>query len=91
MLDQLKKLEAVARRLDPEAQVRANWTEAVTNYANEFLNRIESSNAYSDDGDPLLIDRTEFSENGKPLDELIDILKDGIDTTGINPASGGHE
>lgn len=87
----IEQLEARARLLEPEPDRRAEWLQTVEKYAEDFLQRIERLPAYNhrpDRGRGLL--EVPIGEQAIPLDALLAILKKEVDSTGINPASGGH-
>ena len=90
MLDQIKELEELSRMLEPGPEVRSEWTHLVTDYTEHFLQTITTRKAYNTGGNPEAIDDITFGENARPLDELLDVLRESVDTPGINPASGGH-
>ncbi|RMF27256.1 MAG: amino acid decarboxylase, partial [Bacteroidetes bacterium] len=87
----IEQLEARARLLEPEPARRAEWLKTVEKYAEDFLQRIEELPAYNhrpDRGRGLL--DVPLGQHPFPLDELLAILEKEVDSTGINPASGGH-
>lgn len=89
LINKIKRLETIARQLEPNTAQRTAWNLGVQHYADEFLNQISTLNAYDippKDRTPAL----ELTENGRSLDEILDDLKVNTDRSGINPASGGH-
>lgn len=91
MLEKIQTLEKTARTLDPSPALRSEWNTLLHQYADEFLDHIETLNGYdhSEDKGIALLDYP-VEESGRPLAELLDVLKKNMDRTGINPASGGH-
>lgn len=84
-------LEAVSRRLEPDAGQRKNDQEKVLRYGEEFLNRIYDIPAYvvsEDKGRGLY--ESPFSEEPGNINAALGLLHDNVDVTGLNPASGGH-
>ena len=91
MLNKIKELEKLALPLEPTIEVRNEWDVAVLNYSSEFLDNIENLKAYVLDEDKgKKIYDFPFSDEGRNINELIDIVSENVDTPGLNPASGGH-
>ena len=87
----LLELEHLSRRLEPTADQRADTRNKVVDYTESFLNNIESLkafNASSDNGISIL--DSPISESGIDIDEAISLIRENVDTPGLNPASGGH-
>jgi len=91
MLSEIKKLEAVSRKLEPQAGNRAYWNKAVQAYADNFLDGFNQHTTFvvSEDLGKNILDFP-IEEEGKPIEEVLDCLKENVDTPNINPASGGH-
>lgn len=89
MIDRIKQLENVARRLEPNSVERASLLTHVANYADTFLENIATAPAYtlSQDNARGLYDSPILDE-GIGLDAVLDLLKTQVDGKGINPASG---
>lgn len=65
--------------------------ERVVEYTEDFLSRIDDIKAYNvsaDKGAGLL--DSPIGESGIGVDEAIALLRENVDTPGLNPASGGH-
>lgn len=91
MKERILELEQVSRLLEPSAQAREGARDRVVQYSEDFLNNVESLNAYnvpSDKGIGLL--DSPISETGIGVDEALKLVRDNVDTQGLNPASGGH-
>lgn len=91
MREKLLELEKAARILEPEAAARAAVRDPVIAYSENFLDHVEELKAYSDSaekGAGLL--RSPISETGIGIEEALGLLRDNVDTQGLNPASGGH-
>ena len=91
MRERLLELEKTSRLLEPSANDRASVREQVIQYSENFLDKIESLKSFnlSDDKGIGLLD-SPITENGIGIDEAIDLIRDNVDTPGLNPASGGH-
>ncbi len=91
MRDQLLALERIARRLEPSAEERDTVRGRVIRYSENFLDNIESIKTYnlSDTKGVALLD-SPISETGIDIDAAIELIRENVDTPGLNPASGGH-
>src|SRR5258708_4049217 len=91
MRDRILELEKSSRLLEPAAPEREAVRSQVVDYSEDFLNNIESLNTFniSDDKGIGLLD-SPITENGIGIDEAISLIRDNVDTPGLNPASGGH-
>lgn len=91
MKERLAQLEQSARRLEPDADTRASVRKPVVEYSEAFLNDVHSLKAFavsSDKGVGLL--DSPISEGGIGIDAAIELIRDNVDTPGLNPASHGH-
>ena len=91
MRDRLLELERSSRLLEPDSNEREVARSSVLTYSEDFLDNVESLNAYniSDDKGLALLD-SPITETGIGIDEAISLIRDNVDTPGLNPASGGH-
>ena len=91
MISEITKLEAVSRKLEPLPVNRAYWNKAVQAYADNFLDDFNQHTTFvvSKDLGKNILDFP-IEEEGKPIEEVLDCLKENVDTPNINPASGGH-
>lgn len=91
MITRIKALEAVARRLEPNAAERDALIAPVLNYTNEFLNTIDTRLTYIETEDKGLgIYDSPISDTPVGIDTLLAMVGEHVDRPGINPASGGH-
>ncbi|MEO8733185.1 MAG: aminotransferase class V-fold PLP-dependent enzyme, partial [Flavobacteriales bacterium] len=92
IVDEIKEREEQGRELDIPEDRRQTWMDAVSTYANDFLDALEGRKAYESEG----YDRTdedsgfEVGEKGADMDGVLHFIGDRVDHTGLNPASGGH-
>lgn len=87
----LLDLESRSRLLEPDAAERFAVRDAVVDYSEAFLDNISSINAYNTSAEMGigLLD-SPISETGIGIDEAISLVRENVDTPGLNPASGGH-
>lgn len=91
MLEIIKQLEKDSRLLDPNPSQREKWNKAVQTYADEFLDEIEDLKAYHvEEEKGIKILDYPIVEEGRSIEELLEIVKENVDTPALNPASGGH-
>lgn len=91
MLSKLKKLEDISSKLEPIIKDRAHWNKAVQMYADNFLDDFNQHTTFvvsEDLGKKIL--EFPIEEEGKPIEEVLDCLRENVDTPNLNPASGGH-
>ncbi len=91
MIDKLKELEKISILLEPSSEQRKLLLEKTIDYSEEFLNSLSTNKTYNqseDNGKGIF----NFEVNGstKDISDVLSILKQNVDTPGINPASGGH-
>jgi aromatic-L-amino-acid decarboxylase len=91
-LEELEALEAEARKLEAPPAERRTMTRDVGTYADTFISSLSEKKTYSPDTLPALkaLDALPFQEGPRDLGSLLNAMDTGINSTGINPASGGH-
>ena len=91
MISKIRKLEEVSRKLEPLAKDRSHWNTTVQNYADNFLDDFNQHTTYvvSESMGKEIYDYP-IEEKGKPIEDVLQILKENVDTPNLNPASGGH-
>jgi len=90
MLEKIRELERVARRLDPSAEQRQHLLRDVGGYAEGFLRRLDAQPAYVHDSGLNGFSRYPLSDEPEDLGALLEFYAQEVDTTGILPASGGQ-
>jgi hypothetical protein len=88
---EILRLEELARDLEPTARQREAARDRVIEYSEDFLEHLEGLKAFNasvDKGIGLL--QSPISEHGIAIDDAIDLIRENVDTPGLNPASGGH-
>jgi len=91
MIEKINKLQEESSILEPSKSQRAELNQQVVGYANNFLDTIETTNAYniSEDMGKGILD-SPIQESGRPIETVLHNLKENVDTPALNPASGGH-
>jgi glutamate/tyrosine decarboxylase-like PLP-dependent enzyme len=91
VIDRLRALERIARQLEPDAAARASMTRPVLDYANAFLDTIDTRPAYIATEDKGIgIYDSPIGEAPVAIGELLAMIAQHVDHSGINSASGGH-
>ena len=91
MIERIRELEETARRLEPDAGERARLRDAVVDYSEDFLRKIDDLKAFETDRSAVAeLRETPVREEGREVGELLSLLRRAVDTPGLNPASGGH-
>lgn len=91
MRAEILRLERVSRLLEPAAAERETVRDRVIDYSEGFLENIDRLKTYNiteDKGRGIL--DSPISEDGIGIDKAISLIKENVDTPGLNPASGGH-
>lgn len=90
MKDRIRQLQQKAEILESPPGTRRRWTEAVTDYADDFLERLPGLKAFEGEGDGDGLLEHPVSESGSDMEKLLEILDREVVRPGLNPASGGH-
>ena len=91
MVERIKQLEQLSSPINPGAEERKELLNKVLEYSENFLNNINTLPAYvmTEDKGKGIYDYP-FTPEGAAIDDVLKILKENVDTPGLNPASGGH-
>ncbi|MEP7320276.1 MAG: aminotransferase class V-fold PLP-dependent enzyme [Saprospiraceae bacterium] len=89
MIERLKELERLARKLEPDPALRSHWIESCNNYLNEFVDSMDERPAYRK-GTVTELRSLTITDDPKPIESLIALFQNEINHFGLNPASGGH-
>jgi len=88
---EILKLEKLSRLLEPDHKQRQAVRDGVVNYTEDFINNIETSPAYNESRKASEVFlHSPIVEDAAPLNEVLSLLKTGLDSPSLNPASGGH-
>jgi len=93
MRDKLLALEKEANLLEPNAKKREAIREQVLGYTETFLesvNDLEKSPTWQVRDKGIGILDQPISDDPIELEKAIELVKQNVDNTGLNPASGGH-
>ncbi len=87
----LELLEEKASTLEPSQEVLDAWLEQSGKYAKEFLTQRQTDNSFGKEFSKRnVLEQFPFSEDPRPILDLIPILKEGVDDPGVRPSSPGH-
>lgn len=91
MRERILNVEDLSRRLEPDAGSREIARTRVVGYSESFLDNIDRLKTYNvtEDKGRGIFD-SPIAEDGIDVDEAISLIKENVDTPGLNPASGGH-
>lgn len=91
LINEIRRLEADARELEPDASQRKALREEVVDYSEAFLNDIDSIEAYKiSEPKGLGLLSVPITEDGVGIDKALALIAEHVDKPGLNPASGGH-
>src|ERR1035437_6044938 len=91
MIHKLKELEIISRQLEPTAGQRRTTRNKIASYSEDFLKQIEKLKAYDNKADKgIALLNSPISEQPINIDKALNLLKQNVDSQGLNPASGGH-
>ncbi|NIN73426.1 MAG: amino acid decarboxylase [Gemmatimonadetes bacterium] len=89
MIERIKKLESISRRLEPDRGERAPVRDAVVAYGEGFLDRLPELKAYEADKEAATeIRESPIVDEGVPVDKLLALFDEAVIVPGVNPASG---
>lgn len=89
--NKILQLQKDSSALEPSPEERKETLAAVSAYTDDFLNRLPNIPAFEnnhDESKPI----SDFipKEETYSIEELLEVLKATVDSTGLNAASGGH-
>ncbi len=91
MINKIKALEKKALNLEPNAKNRLHWQRQVEEYAFHFIDNISKEKTFiksDENGKNLMLHP--IQDEPISIEKTLEILKENVDTPGLNPASGGH-
>ena len=90
MRDEIRRIEAKSRRLDPDWKDRDAMTDEVVTFAKRFLTQLPAMGAYNGSEQPGSESQFQFGDNSGQMSEILSIVDRSVLGPGITPASGGH-
>ena len=89
--EQILETEKLSRVLEPSPESRREPAEKLIDYAENFLNNIDTIKTYqvSEEKGRGLFD-SPITEEGIDIEQAISLIAENVDKPGLNPASGGH-
>ena len=91
MTDNIKYLEKLTAPIEPNKSEREKLIKAVLNYSEDFLQNINDLPAYVVTGlKGIGIYDSPIQDDPIEINKILELLKNNVDTPGLNPASGGH-
>lgn len=87
----IKELERVSRMLEPDSEQRSAMVDTVLSYSETLLENLKDAPAFRLSGDNSLeLYKYLFSEGPRPIEDVLAILNNCVDSSGVNPISGGN-
>jgi glutamate/tyrosine decarboxylase-like PLP-dependent enzyme len=91
IVERVRRLEAVSRRLEPTGGERSRIRDAVVAYAEDFLDGMAQRKTYESDKERAKeLRASPFSDEPADIDELLTVIERCVTEPGLNPAAGGH-
>jgi glutamate/tyrosine decarboxylase-like PLP-dependent enzyme len=90
VLEKIEELERIARQLEPGKGERELMLDKVRDYAESFLTHLPAAPAYVKDEGISGSSIAPIAEAPADLSTLLETIRSGVDTTGINSASAGQ-
>ena len=91
IVETIRGLEAVSRRLEPESGERSMVRDAVVAYAEDFLEGMAQRKTYEIEKEKAReLRASPFTEEAADIGELLQLIEHCVIGPGLNPAAGGH-
>ncbi|MGD2217400.1 MAG: pyridoxal-dependent decarboxylase [Gemmatimonadales bacterium] len=89
MIERIRELEAISRRLEPDRAARAPVRDAVVAYGEKFFERLPELKAYEiEKGAAKEIRESPITDEGVSVDQLLALFDEAVIVPGVNPTSG---
>ena len=85
---EILSLQRISAELEPKESIRDEYLNEVSDYANDFINKLPSANAYCDEKENSEVLRIHSKKS--TLQDILRIYDEEVSSKGIKPASGGH-
>ncbi|UCF20764.1 MAG: aminotransferase class V-fold PLP-dependent enzyme, partial [Gemmatimonadota bacterium] len=91
MIKRIRRLEQIARKLEPGPEEREQIRVAAVDYAEDFLNKLPHAKTYEADKSKARdLRRSPISDEPTEVEEVIRLVRECVDKPGLNPAAAGH-
>jgi len=90
-IDRNRELEKISRSLEPDAAQRSTLLNAAVDYSESYLGGLSSARAFrhtEDYGSDLY--NLQISDQSHPIEDLLAILAENVDSICVNTPSKGH-
>ncbi len=88
MMRQIRRLESIARQLEPDQDQRQDMLDQVTAYSQDYLNSIAAAPANVPDDGQWSLYESPISEEGIEIDQALRLIRENVDHSGITTTSG---
>lgn len=85
---EILSLQSISAELEPGESVRKEYLSQVSDYANHFINKLPSADAYCDEKENRKL--FEINNERSSLPDILRTYDEEVSSKGIKPASGGH-
>jgi aromatic-L-amino-acid decarboxylase len=87
----IKELENIAGSLEPDATQRSSLSGAALEYSEIFLESLSQAPAFRlTENNGLDLYRYPIAAQSRPIEEVLNILSENVDSLGVNTPSAGH-
>ena len=90
LTQEILRLEQESDVLEPTPELRKQWMDEVLKYTDSFIDGMESKKAFISAYDNENPFEGVTYDDAISMNEVLSFLEKNVDTTGLNPASGGH-
>lgn len=78
-MQRLQMLEALARKLEPTAEMRLDWSNTVGHYLNNFIEELPTGKTFLPDTDKgKALRDMPFQESPRPFEEVLHAIDVGV-------------
>ena len=89
MIERIRELEAISRRLEPGLDERRRVRAAVVEHGDAFLDSLHDSKAYEINKDSARrLSQSPFTDEPADVHEVLKIVEECVEKPGVNPATG---
>ena len=91
MVQKILELENASVVLEPLEEQREELLKQAWKYANSFLNSLDEKSVYNEDFSKIArLDQAEIGAQPLDMQKIINLMKNAVDSPGLDPASPGH-